>query len=94
MKPNGAGTGERAGLKTNKTNDEARMSNDEGMTNFMNPTHSVSLPLLLKPNGAGACERAGLKTNKTNDEARMSNDEGMANLMNPAHSLSLAMPLM
>ena len=73
-------------------NDEARMSNDEGMTNLMNPTHS--LPLLLKPNGAGARERAGLKTNKTNDEARMSNDEGMTNLMNPAHSLSLAMPLM
>jgi len=63
------------------------MSNDEGMTNLMNPTHSLSLPLLLKPNGAGTGERAGLKTNKMNDEARMSNDEGMTNLMNPTHSL-------
>jgi hypothetical protein len=25
------------------------MPNDEGMTNLMNPTHSLSLALLLKP---------------------------------------------
>ena len=42
-------------------NDEARMSNDGGMTNLMNLTHSLSLALLLKPNGAGARERAGLE---------------------------------
>jgi hypothetical protein len=38
---------------------------DETMTNLMNPTHSLSLALLLKPNGAGARERPRFMAEQT-----------------------------